>query len=479
MNLQDKRIIKVLLMLPLRNEAGNDFFYVPDLGLGYLASGLREHFGERVEVQLLIKDLRLSDEQFVEYLHKHSFDFVGIKLFSDAIDNISRTVNLIRNFLPEVRLIAGGPHVNAVPRHALDVFKFDFAIYGEGEESLPKLIDCIVNGTSNNNEILSQIDGLVWRDDAGIRVNKRAVMDDLRHIPEPCWKLMPPGMFKRYETRYCRAYPATPIILTRGCRSHCTFCLQANSSFRKRPIESIISEIEVLRSEYGLKEFHVLDDNCAYDEDFIISFCERLILCHPGILWRIPGGICVNSINHEVCTKMAKSGCYEVWIGIESGSQKILNAMRKGITVDRIRAAISLVKKSGMKAGGFFILGYPGESSEDRRQTLLLALSLPLDYVKFTIFIPQPGTEIFNRLVEEGRINDINSIMRCSDNEFENNLIDISSQELRKVHRDFSLRFYLRPHIIMGIIGEYNSISKINYLLYAAKQFIFNKRSSW
>ena len=181
----------------------------------------------------------------------------------------------------------------------------------------------------------------------------------------------------------------------------------------------------------------------------------------------------------EVCTQMAKSGCYEVWLGIESGSQKILNAMRKGITVNRIRAAVSLVKKSGIKAGGFFILGYPGETSEDRIQTMSLALSLPLDYVKFTIFIPQPGTEIFNRLTEEGKINDINSVIKCSDNEFKNNFTDISAQQLRKTHRDFSLRFYLRPRIITGILNEYNSISKINYLLHAAKQFIFNKRASW
>ena len=466
-------------MLPLRNKIGNDFFYVPDLGLGYLAAGLKKYFEERVEVRLLIRDLSVSDKEFASYLLKYRFDFVGIKVFSDAIDNVERTVNLIRNFLPDAKLIAGGPHVNAIAEHALNVLKFDFAICGEGEESLPKLIDSIVNNASNGNGTLSQIDGLVWKDGTDIHNNKPAIMDDLQYIPEPCWELMPPGTFKRYESRYCRMYPAAPILLTRGCSSHCTFCLQANTNFRKRPIESIMDEIGLLRSKYDLKEFHVLDDNCAHNKEFIVSFCDRLIQHHPGILWRIPGGICINSINSEVCTQMAKSGCYEVWLGIESGSQKILNAMRKGITVNRIRAAVSLVKKSGIKAGGFFILGYPGETSEDRIQTMSLALSLPLDYVKFTIFIPQPGTEIFNRLTEEGKINDINSVIKCSDNEFKNNFTDISAQQLRKTHRDFSLRFYLRPRIITGILNEYNSISKINYLLHAAKQFIFNKRASW
>jgi radical SAM superfamily enzyme YgiQ (UPF0313 family) len=274
-------------------------------------------------------------------------------------------------------------------------------------------------------------------------------------------------------------YPAAPVLLTRGCPSHCTFCLQAGTGFRKRPVESILGEIELLRTKYGLREFHVLDDNCAYDKEFMVSFCEKLILSYPGVSWRIPGGVCVNSINSEICDQMAKSGCYEIWLGIESGSQKILNAMRKGITVDRIRAAVSMIKKSGIKAGGFFILGYPGETAEDRMQTLSLALSLPLDYAKFTIFIPQPGTEIFNRLVEDGKIGDLNAVMKCADNEFDNNLTDISAEQMRRIHRDFSLRFYLRRRIILGMLGEYNSISKINYLLHAAKQFIFDKRASW
>ena len=479
MTLAQKKIIKVLLMLPLRDKEGNDFFYVPDLGLGYLAAGLKKRFGEMADVKLLIKDLRASDKEFVTYLLKYRFDFVGIKVFSDAMDNVERTVNLIRNALPDAKLIAGGPHVNAVIEQALDALNFDFAIYGEGEKSLPELIDSIVNNHFRDDKILFKVDGLVWKDGAGIHNNKPAIIDDLEDIPEPCWELMPPKVFKRYESRYCRAYPAAPISLTRGCPSHCTFCLQANTDFRKRRIESLMDEIEVLRSKYGVKEFHVLDDNCAYDSGFIVSFCKRLIQRHPGILWRIPGGICINSINSEVCSQMSKSGCYETWLGIESGSQRILNAMRKGITLDRIRSAVSLIKKSGIRAGGFFILGYPGETSEDRRQTLSLALSLPLDYIKFTIFIPQPGTEIFNRLAKEGRINDINAVIKYSDNEFENNLTDISAQQLRKTHRDFSLRFYLRPRIIAGLLKEYNSMSKINYLLHAAKQFIFNKRASW
>ena len=90
-------------MLPLRNKIGNDFFYVTDLGLGYLAAGLKKYFEERVEVRLLIRDLSVSDKEFASYLLKYRFDFVGIKVFSDAIDNVERTVNLIRNFLPDAK----------------------------------------------------------------------------------------------------------------------------------------------------------------------------------------------------------------------------------------------------------------------------------------------------------------------------------------------------------------------------------------
>ena len=477
--MDEKKVTKVLLMLPLRPKESNDFFYVPDLGLGYLAASLQMHLADRVSTDLLVKDLRISDDEFARYLQRHDFDVVGVKIFSDALESVKRTVKLIKDTLPDALILAGGPHVNAMPEHAIKELDFDYAIHGDAERSLALLVGALDGGKINNKETLYQIDGLVWKDEQTIRANDPALMEDLDEISQPRWDLMPPDSFARYQTRYCRQYPPAPVLLTRGCSFRCTFCTQADSNFRKRTVRSALDEIDNLRKKYRVKEFHVLDDNCAHDKQFITSFCRGLIDEQPGILWRVPGGICVSSIDDEVCYLLAQSGCYEIWMGIESGSQRILDAMHKGTTLEKIRKAVTSAKRYKINVGGFFILGYPGETDADRRQTLSFALSLPLDYAKFTIFIPQPGTEMFNRLAAGGDIKGAYQVIGCADNEFENALTDISSKQIRTVHRDYSLRFFMRYRIVAGIIREYNSLAKFVYLLHAARQFIFNRRASW
>ena len=475
----NKKTKKILLMLPLRDRESNDFFYVPDLGLGYVAAGLRKYSGEDVEVKLLIKDLRLSDEQFAAYLTRHSFEFVGIKVFSDAVDNVKRTVALVRRVLPDATVIAGGPHVNAIPEDALTTLKFDYAICGEGEQSLAGLINALGEDPQKRAGSLSQIEGLVWKEGQAVRCNNPALLKDLDCVPAPSWDLMSPLTFGRNESRYCRQYPAAPITLTRGCSYRCSFCSQAGTQFRKRSLGSVMTEIDGLRTKYGIKEFHVLDDNCAYDKQFMMSLCEQLMRLQRGLSWRVPGGICVNSLDAELCRRMFESGCYETWVGIESGSQRILDAMHKGITLDKIRTAIFSAKQQGLKVGGFFILGYPGETDDDRRQTISLALALPLDYVKFTIFIPQPGTEIFNHLRETGDLKDASRVIKCADNEFENTFTNLTARELRSVHQKYSLRFYARPRIMAQLLKEYHSPAKMAYVVRAARQFIFDRRASW
>jgi len=470
--------MRILLMLSLRDNKNKDFFYVPDLGLLYLATALKASFGEKVQIKILVDNLHMSENDFGEFLVFNDFDLVGIKVFSSTLRGAQKTIRLLKHYLPHATIIAGGPHVNALPKEALNEHEIDYAIHGDGEEGLVKFIDLFIDGLISP-ENLKSIPGLIWRQNYDICVNDKAILRDLDCFGIPDWSCMSPSSFPRFKTRSCRSYPAAAISITRGCPSRCIFCSESGSPFRKRDLGKVMNELNILKRKHGVKEFHILDNNCASHKDYFLAFCKELLAHRIDLPWRIPGGICINSIDEEMCAFMKKSGCYQIWVGIENGSQRILNMMRKGITVTEIGKTIKMVKRYKILVGGWFILGYPGETDDDRKLTRDLALSLPLDYAKFTIFIPQPGSEMFERLKEEGKITDLKEVLFCGDNQFENNLTNLSPQQLRKVHRNFSLSFYARPRVITHLLKEYSSPREIAYLVKNANQFVFSKTQSW
>jgi len=461
-------------MLPLRGKESGDFFYVPDLGLGYLAAALRSRLGEKVKITIMAKNLQTPENEFKNFLKKNEFDVIGLKVFSSSITNARRTITLIRGAVPEAVIVAGGPHATAMPRLILEHLDADYAIAGDGETPFLNLMRCLAGGGAP--EEFLRIEGLIWKENGKILCNKEACLEDLDSFGTPSWDLIAPSSFSRYQTRKCRRYPAAPILLTRGCLNNCTFCGRANTCFRKRDIGKIIAELRFLMQSYKVREFCVCDDNCAYDRKYFTEFCRALIKEKLDLIWRIPGGICVNSVNSELCGLLKRSGCYEVWLGIESGSQNILNAMKKGVTVKRVFEVTEIMHAEGLKTGGFFVFGYPGETDEDRRQTMSLALKLPLDYVLSCVFYPDPGAEIFKTLQNSGRMERLDELF-CSSNQYLNRFTNLSPKGLMGFQHKFSLRFYGRPKVILNLIREYFSFAGIIYLFRVAVRFVIGAPS--
>jgi anaerobic magnesium-protoporphyrin IX monomethyl ester cyclase len=469
----------VLLSLPLNAEGRSWSFEVPDLGLLYLATAVHRHHGDTFRTSLRATNLAITDRAFVDYLQGHRFAWVGLKVMSSSLSNARRTVALVRRALPDALVVLGGPHVTGAAEQALRQIEADFAIQGDGEEGLIRLLG-LGPEERTRPECLATVPGLIWREGADLRKNGRAVLWDLDGYGVPLWDRMPPGAFPRFRTRDCRRYPAAPLLLTRGCPSRCTFCAAAGTPFRLRRLAAVLEELELLRGQHGVREFHLLDDNSAHDRAYLLAFCQALIKSDLDWVWRIPSGVRVGSmLSPELCAWMKRSGCYQVWFGIESGSERMLAIMHKGQTVAQIRRAVSLVKESGMEAGGFFLLGYPGETRADRQATLELALSLPLDYAKFTVLIPHPGTGLFRALSAGETPLDDRLVVDCADNDFANHLTDVSARALRSEQQWFSARFYGRAHVLWRLFQEAESWDRLVLMAHHAQKFIFNRRSRW
>jgi radical SAM superfamily enzyme YgiQ (UPF0313 family) len=165
---------------------------------------------------------------------------------------------------------------------------------------------------------------------------------------------------------------------------------------------------------------------------------------------------------------MERAGCYSLALGIEFGSNRTLAATRKGLTVEKVRQRLELFKGLQIKVTGFFLFGIPGETLEEMEQTVKLALELPLDRAQFNNFMPLPGSPLWEQLSGEGRLNAVewdrffvHDVAFCD--------TGIRPEQIKQLQRRAYLRFYLRPRIVLSLLGEIRSLAHLKFL---ARRFV-------
>ena len=443
---------------------------VPPFGLGYLAESVRR----RGHDALVIDALRdgLGEKALVSRLAAWSPDFVGVLLFTKDLRIVRSLLSAVRAALPGVKTCVGGPHPSAVPAETMRFFgdALDFAFAGEAETGLPSLLDALEKdcGKRGGGAALDPVPGLAWRDVAGVKANPRIFEEDLDSL-EVAWDLIPPASYPRApHGAYYRRFPVAPIVTSRGCPYQCTFCAAecvSGRKVRRRSVENVVSEIELLRDRYGVREIHVEDDNFTGKKEYVLAFCEALRTRAPGISWTCPNGVRVDTLDREMLAAMKTSGLYFLSVGVESGSDRILKAMKKSLTVARIEEKVRLVREAGIEVSGFFMLGFPGETPEEMEETIRFALRLPLSRASFANFQPFPGCEEFARLRERGEF-------RLDWDSFEPTLqsttyapAGTSAEALRTLRKRALWRFYGRPGIAWRMLRGIRSLDHAGWVL--------------
>lgn len=388
---------KVLLIYPPVNSllgfkgVKNNFFIDRQLGLGllYLASFLEN---KGVEVSLLDMSLYTNPEkQLISVLQKYTFDFIGITSLTNTINTANDMAGLIKKF-SKAKIIIGGIHASALPEETLDIFKnFDYLVYGEGEETLAEIAF---------NDVISDIQGLVWRENNRIIKNPaRNPIQDLNKLPFPARHSLD---FKKYIpglSNY-RSLPTTGILSSRGCPFQCTFCSRAGTRFSKqviyRSIDNIIDEIIHCIEKYNIYDFRFYDDIFVIPKNRLIQFCNELIRKKMKISWNCYSR--VDTIDKEMLQIMKKTGCYHIKYGVDFGTEKWLEKTKKGTTLEQAKETVNITKKAGILAKVDLIIGMPEETIEEIKEAINFAKDLNATYTTFNIFTPLPGSEIFNEL---------------------------------------------------------------------------------
>lgn len=455
--------LKVLLVKPF----GVADEIIPPISLGILATQIRE----RHEVRILdaLKE-RLDSEAVSNVVISEGFNVVGFQAWSKDIHEIKATCLKIKASRPEVTTIVGGIHPTMAPEGTLTFFgdSLDYAYQGEGEIGFKMFLELISSG-SISVDSLAKVPGLVWRGDTEIRVNQNCLSADLDSFGFPAWDLMPPSSYPEApHGAFFRNFPVVPMIVTRGCPYPCTFCAAKAASggkLRSRSLGHVIDELKILYHEFGVREFQIEDDNFTLNNRFVEQFCEALLSLDLKMTWSFPNGIRLDTIDRPLLRLMRKSGCYALNFGVESGTQRVLDMIKKMTTLDQIREQLTMAHEEGFDIGGFFIVGFPTETKEEVEETIRFACSLPLDRIGVSYFQPFPGTPLFYELVEKGEIRENwADIHHTSLQSLTYVPAAITSEELRYLRKKMLRSFYFRPRTFVNMLKQVRSPKHLYYM---------------
>lgn len=414
----------------------------PPLGLAYIASVLRQMHELKI-IDSNILNFTIDDVE--KELKSFDPDILGITSVTPSIYQAYKVAETAKKVNENCVVVLGGPHATFLPRQTLEECKHvDIIVRGEGEETIKELVSVI-----EKEETLDRVKGLTFRKGNEIfDVEPRPFTRDIDAIPFPSRDLLPMHLYHFNGVKY------TTMLTSRGCPFRCSFCSSSRlfgGHWRGRTPENVLEEMGEVYEEYNIRNIEFADDTFTLDQKRAERVCDEIIRQGWDISWGTSSR--VDTLSRALVEKMKKAGCWILFLGIESGCQKILDAVGKRITVEQARKAVKIVKDAGIRVLGSFIIGFLQDTTETIKETIKFAKSLNLDYAEFSILTPYPGTPIFdyakenNMLLTEdwSRYTAIEPIVKIE---------GATEKQVKALFQKAYITFYLRPRIVMGWLKD-------------------------
>lgn len=386
---------------------GLEIFYSIPLGLAYIISSLDNSCNQIELYDFNLTNTTPDSKEFHDFLARFQPDLVGISTWSMSYMQSMQALHVVKEVNPRIITIIGGPHASVYPDKTIENFQVDYLFRGEAEKSFPIFIDELSKGDQAD---FSGVKGLVYRKNGKIIKNEPDFSISLDEIPIPNYDLINLDEYLKKGYRYNARERNAPILLTRGCPYNCGFCsapIINGKQIRYNSLEYTIKWVNYLYHEKKIRHINIIDDNFTFHVNFAKDFCRMVIeLNLPGLKFGTPNGIRIQKSDLELFYLMKKAGWERIMIAPESGSERILKLMKKGLNLDIIPEKVKEIKKAGLKVHAFFIIGYPGETEDDIKQTEKFIKQCFFDSITISNFQPLPGTPIYNWLVEDDQISD-------------------------------------------------------------------------
>jgi len=455
--------------------AGSQINYWQPLGTLYVASSLMK---AGHEVQFLNGAFMKHDE-IMDEIDKFKPEFIGIYSTTFGWKKAMFTAAEIRRTIKKsatsphppftkgeknVFIAVGGPYPIAMQEKCLtDSEDIDAVVTGEGEITVVEMLEKL-----SQRESLEGVEGVVFRDGERIIKNpQRPLITDIDALPFPARELLgdtnnyipPPATYKRK--------PVAVIMTARGCNRRCIFCFQIDkerkSGIRYRSVKNVIREIE-LCLEQGYREIKFIDDTFAADYDRALQITQEIKKRKLDFTWF--ASACVNQVDKPLLKAFKDAGCWAILFGAESGVQKNLNTIRKGITLNQIHKAVKAAKEVGLTVYTPFLFGIPGQTFEDGLKTIDFACEINPDIANFHALTPFPGTELYDNIEKYGSMSD-----DLTDFTYQGAAFipyTMTREEISTLRQIAFKKFYSRPRFIVKRILGLRSVHDVKA---AAKGF--------
>lgn len=393
-------------------------------------------------------------------------DVICITSMTHSIDSAGRLAHELKNKYPNKPIILGGVHITALPEQTMKEYPgIDIGVLGEGEHTFLELIASIQYGNS-----LADVAGIIYRNGANITRNRnREFISNLDELPFPAWDLIKPQSKYRLSAYGTKENDSFGLITSRGCPGQCTFCDQSafGRKFRAHSAEYVVNQIQFLKENKGVTDFLFYDDLFVANKSRLRKVCELLKERNIKISWSCCSR--VDYVRPDILKLMKESGCWMIEFGIESGSQKLLDFMRKNIKLEDAERAVRLCREAGIIAKGNFIFGNLLETKETLEETINFSIKIDLDYFQHTFLSPLPGSYIYSIASQYGELDSDWGKM----NTFTINFIPhgLTRDDLIYYSKRAWRKFYLRHRIIINELKKIKDIESFGRFLLGVKAF--------
>ena len=416
--------------------------FIP-LGIGYLAAVLEKN-GYDVNV-IDCQALPLTLDEVENELRKRQPDMVGLTSTTLTYKSALEIIKVAKKALPDSLTLIEASHVTFWDENALqECPQLDIVVRKEGENTLLELVQKLEAG-----EGLDDVLGITYRKGEEIvRTEDRPYIEDLDSLPFPAVHLFPVEQFNKYGNIIF------PVMTSRGCTFWCEFCTAVRMfgrRYRMRSPKRVVDELEFLHKKYGEKQYTFYDDAFTVNQARTEEICNEILKRGLKIKWDCETR--VDMVSKDLLQKMKDAGCIAVWFGVEAGSEQVIEAMGKGISLKQTLNAFKWANEVGLMTVASMILGFPGETRETAMQSINLLKRIKSDEIGVYIATPYPGTPMYDYVKKMGwiKITDFNKYDTATPI-FETPTM--SMKELRELHDEVHRRFYLRPTYIIRAFSK-------------------------
>jgi anaerobic magnesium-protoporphyrin IX monomethyl ester cyclase len=424
--------------------------YIANVPLNYihLAGWLRKA-GREVHILDMVID-GVTPDTVDQFLRDRAIRVVGIGCmtceFPAAVDEARR----LKSQHPGIAIIFGGAHPSGDPEECLRTGVVDYVVVGEGEIALTALLNDLEAGRTPLDipGVWSILDGVV-------RPAPPAPVPDVDELPPPAYDLLDLEKYFLLDSpwHFPKSQRAVQFITSRGCPYQCSYCHEIHGKkFRGMSPQVVLDQMEWLVRDFDVHEFMIVDDIFNFDLDRAKLICRGILDRKLRVHLQFPNGVRGDRFDEELVVLMKQAGTHFMAIAIETVSEKFQKLIRKNLKIDRALQTIHWINRHNIEVSGFFMIGFPGETLDEVRQTTDFAVKAPLDTIFVSIVSPFKGTKLRTDMLN-GRFGEMDSDGKAALNQLFPIIHNrqLSADVLLRIQRETYWRFYTKPRSLMNL----------------------------